>query len=200
KNFEGPIFELARRGHTLHLVALAGEGKLEGTAMVERWHASEARITFERLPPAPNAEAKSGLRARVSMMVDYLRYLEPEYVGADGLVERARRRTPSGFLQLVQSPAFRLRPVRRLSAAVLRRLEAAVPRRAELDLFLREQRPDVVLFTPLIALQSEEQDLLTAAVEQGLRTVFCVLSWDNLSSKAVIRTTPDLVTVWNDVQ
>jgi hypothetical protein len=37
-------------------------------------------------------------------------------------------------------------------------------------------------------------------VEQGLRTVFCVLSWDNLSSKALLRTMPDLVTVWNNVQ
>ncbi len=200
KNFEGPILELARRGHTLHLVALAGEGKLEGTPMLERWAEREPRITFERLPPAPDQQSKLGLRARISMMVDYLRYLDPAYHDAGGLIERARRRTPVGFLRLLKSRVARSAAGQSMLAALLKRLEAATPRRAVLDAFLRSQHADAVLFTPLIALQSEEQDLLTAAAEQGLRTVFCVLSWDNLSSKALIRTTPDLVTVWNDVQ
>ena len=200
KNFEGPILELARRGHALHLVALAGEGKLEGTAMLERWAEREPRITFERLPPAPDQQSKLGLRARVSMMVDYLRYLDPAYHDAAGLIERARRRTPVGFLKLLESRLARYPPVLSKITALLKRLEAATPRRPALDAFLRSQQADAVLFTPLIALQSEEQDLLAAAAEQGLRTVFGVLSWDNLSSKALIRTMPDLVMVWNDVQ
>jgi hypothetical protein len=83
---------------------------------------------------------------------------------------------------------------------MLDRLERTTPRRPALDEFLRAQTPDVAMFTPLLTLRSEEQALLTAASEQGLRTVFCVLSWDNLSSKAIIRTMPDLVTVWNEVQ
>jgi hypothetical protein len=200
KNFEAPILQFARRGHAVHLVALIGEGKLEGTAMVERWAECEPKITFERLSRPTAHEGKSGLSARISMMVDYLRYLDPAYQEAQGLVERARRRTSTGFLRLVHAAPLRLPRVRRAACALLRRLEAAAPRRPEFDALLRTQKPDVVLFTPLIALQSEEQEVLTAAVEQGLRTVFCVMSWDNLSSKAVIRTMPDLVTVWNDTQ
>jgi len=200
KNFEGPILELARRGHALHLVALAGEGKLEGSAIVQRWADSEPGITFERLPPAPQQQSKLGLRARISMMVDYLRYLDPAYQDAGGLIERARRRTPVGFLRLVESKLARFPSALSMVAALLKRLEVATPRRPELDAFLRAHQADAVLFTPLIALQSEEQDLLAAAAEQGLRTVFCVLSWDNLSSKALVRTMPDLVTVWNEVQ
>jgi hypothetical protein len=200
KNFEGAILELAHRGHTLHLLALAGEGKLEGSAMLERWAEREPRITFERLPPAPDQQSKLGLRARISMMVDYLRYLDPAYHDAGGLIERARRRTPVGFLRLLESKLARYPPGLSMLAALLRRLEVATPRRPELDAFLKAHTSDAVLFTPLIALQSEEQDLLAAAAEQGLRSVFCVLSWDNLSSKALVRTMPDLVTVWNDVQ
>ena len=134
------------------------------------------------------------------MMLDYLRFLDPAYRGSPGLVERARRRTPIGFLRLLESTLASRHGVRRLCAWFLRHLELAAPRRHELDDFLHAQAPDIVLFTPLIAMQSEEQDLLAAAVEQGLRTVFCVLSWDNLSSKALLRTMPDLVTVWNNVQ
>jgi hypothetical protein len=200
RNYEAPLLELARRGHSLHLVSVAGEGRLEGTAMLERWAQQVPGITFERLPPPPASHAKSGLRARITMMVDYLRFLDPAYRGSPGLIERARRRTPVGFLRLLESTLVRRPHARRLGAWFLRNLELAAPRRSELDDFLRGHRPDIVLFTPLIAMQSEEQDLLAAAVEQGLRTVFCVLSWDNLSSKALLRTMPDLVMVWNDTQ
>src|SRR5690242_15126129 len=107
KNFEGPILELARRGHDLHLVALFSEGKLEGTALVERWAQINRRITSERLEPPADNLLKTGFRARISMMLDYLRYLDPAYAGASGLIERARRRTPQGFLRLVERWPFR---------------------------------------------------------------------------------------------
>ena len=199
RNYEAAILGLARRGHALHLVSVAGEGRLEGTAMLERWAEQVPGITFERLP-APATHAKASLRGRISMMLDYLRFLDPAYRGSPGLIERARRRTPVGFLRWLESTLARQHWVRRRCAWILRQLELAAPRRHELDDFLRAQAPDIVLFTPLIAMQSEEQDLLAAAVEQGLRSVFCVLSWDNLSSKALLRTMPDLVTVWNNVQ
>jgi hypothetical protein len=200
RNYEAAILGLAARGHSLHLLSVAGEGRLEGTAMLERWAAQAPGITFARLPPAPPAFAKTSLRARISMMLDYLRFLDPAYRGSPGLIERARRRTPSGFLRWMESRLARHLWLRRACAWLLRQLELAAPRRRELDALLQAQAPDVVLFTPLIAMQSEEQDLLAAAVEQGLRSVFCVLSWDNLSSKALLRTMPDLVVVWNDVQ
>ena len=200
RNYEAAILGLARRGHALHLVSVAGEGRLEGTAMLERWAEQVPGITFERLPPPPATHAKTSLRGRVSMMLDYLRFLDPAYRGSPGLIERARRRTPVGFLRWLESTLASRPGVRSSCAWFLRNVERAAPRRTELDGFLRAQAPDIVLFTPLIAMQSEEQDLLAAAVEQGLRTVFCVLSWDNLSSKALLRTMPDLVTVWNNVQ
>lgn len=200
RNYEAAILGMARRGHTLHLVSVAGEGRLEGTAMLERWAEQVPGITFERLPAPPATHTKTSLRGRVSMMLDYLRFLDPAYRGSPGLIERARRRTPVGFLRWLESTLASRDGVRRLCAWFLRHVELAAPRRHELDGFLRNQAPDIVLFTPLIAMQSEEQDLLAAAVEQGMRTVFCVLSWDNLSSKALLRTMPDLVTVWNNVQ
>ena len=200
KNFEGPILQLARRGHQLHLVALGAEGKLEGTAIVERWAEQESRISYERIPPVIRESLKMGVRGSIAMMRDYLRYLQPQYGAADGLVKRARQRTPLGFLRLVETRYFRWRRLRQAMLWVLGRMEAAAPRSLELDAYLCAQAPDAVLFTPLIGLQSAEQDVLKAAVEQGLRTVFCVLSWDNLSSKAIIRQMPDLVMVWNEVQ
>ena len=190
---------LASRGHRLHLVALTDD-ILGGLPMVQRWAEAEPRITFERLQAPPLDDLQADLVERVHLMVDYVRYLDPAYRGAGGLTERARRRTPRGLLRVLDRRVARLRPARGLLGWTLRQLEAATPRRPQIDQFLLGQAPDVVLFTPLIGLGSEEQDYLTAAREHGLRTAFCVWSWDNLSSKSIMRTMPDLVTVWNDVQ
>jgi hypothetical protein len=201
RNFEGPIFDLASRGHHVHLVGLEQDKKLRGVPLVEEWAAREPRISSELLllPPPPDP-AGADVQLRVRMMRDYLRYLEPVYHDADGLITRAMKPTPQGFLRLLSRPGFRLWPSRRAMGGLLALLERAAPRRVEMDAFLRAHTPDVVLFTPLLGKGFEQQELLTAAREQGLRTVCCVFSWDNLSSKPTFRTMPDLVTVWNHVQ
>jgi hypothetical protein len=199
RNYERPILALAARGHRLRLVALTGDIHA-GQAMVERWAADNPRITFERLPEPPPGDTRADLSERLHLMVDYLRYLEPAYAAAPGLVERARRRTPRGLLAALDLPGGRTRPGRRLVGSMARGIEGVVPRRPEIDAFMRAEAPDVALFTPLIGLGSEEQDYLAAASRLGLRTVFCVWSWDNLSSKSIIRTLPDALIVWNDSQ
>ena len=84
---------------------------------------------------------------------------------------------------------------------MLQACERAIPRSAAIDAFLREQQPDVVLFTPLIGVVASPQlDCLQSARALGYPTALCVWSWDHLSSKAILRTVPDRVFVWNDTQ
>ena len=66
--------------------------------------------------------------------------------------------------------------------------------------FLIEQQPDVLLITPLIDIGSPQLDHFAAARAVGVRTVLPVGSWDHLSSKALLRSVPDRVVVWNQVQ
>jgi hypothetical protein len=79
-------------------------------------------------------------------------------------------------------------------------LQRAVPTNAEIEQYLRERRPDVVLFTPYVGLRQVQPDFLRAALALGLRTAICVKSWDNLSSKSLIRPQPDRLFVWNELQ
>src|SRR5207247_6553578 len=79
-------------------------------------------------------------------------------------------------------------------------LERAVPTNAAIEGYLVEKRPDVVLFTPYVGLRTIQPDFLRAAQALGLRTGVCVKSWDNLSSKSLIRPVPDRVFVWNGIQ
>ena len=57
-----------------------------------------------------------------------------------------------------------------------------------------------MLVSPLIDLASPLLDYLKAARRLGLRTGICVASWDNLTSKGLLRFVPERVFVWNETQ
>ena len=87
------------------------------------------------------------------------------------------------------------------TAAVCSRSSArssALPPVPEIEQQLHDQRPDLVLITPLVYLGSSQ--LKSCGSGLGLRTAFCVGSWDHLSSKALIRDMPHRVIVWNETQ
>ena len=66
--------------------------------------------------------------------------------------------------------------------------------------FIRAQAPDIVLVSPLVDLASPLLEYLKAARRLGIRTGICVASWDNLTSKGLLRFVPERVFVWNETQ
>ena len=66
--------------------------------------------------------------------------------------------------------------------------------------YLRRHAPDVVVLTALTYSRSQQLDVLKAARALGLPVAAAIMSWDHLSSKALIHVQPDQVIVWNDVQ
>jgi hypothetical protein len=135
------------------------------------------------------------------MTIDYLRYLDPAYAQAPKLRARARERVPRIGLGLVSLSAARTRAGRAMLRTALHACERAIPRSATIDAYLRDQQPDVVLFTPLIGVVASPQlDYLESAKALGFPTALCVWSWDHLSSKAILRNVPDRVFVWNETQ
>ena len=114
--------------------------------------------------------------------------------------ERAWRRAPRPAAALARTRIGGSAPVRRGVRAMLRLVERALPTNGEIERFLTERAPDVVLFTPYLGLRSIQPEFLRAAKALGLRSAICVKSWDNLSSKSVIRPVPDRLFVWNEIQ
>jgi hypothetical protein len=199
RNYESVIAGLAARGHQIHLAAERDE-YLGGRGMVERLAADHPEsVTFGWL--ADREDIWATFVTKLRMTLDYLRYLEPEYSSTPRLRERAQERVPIFGLWLVKMTGGSTRPGRRLLKRVLHAWERAVPRDRGIDDYLTSQRPDVVLFTPLIGVVvSPQLDYLHSAKALGLPTALCVWSWDHLSSKAILRSVPDRVFVWNDVQ
>ena len=69
-----------------------------------------------------------------------------------------------------------------------------------MDRFISAFAPDVVLVTPMVQFASAQADALKSARNLGIPTGVCIPSWDNLTTKGLVRFEPDRVFVWNDVQ
>ena len=201
RNFESVVRELAARGHHVHLAAERPDRhEAPALRMIEALAREYPNVTFGALPEREDGHWK-WLLAKIRLAFDYLRYLEPAYRGMPGLRLRSEERVPIILLKLLTIPGMNCAAGRRLIRAALRQLENAAPRSAAIEAYLQATRPDAVLITPLIGVVASSQlDYVSSARRLGVPTGFCVWSWDNLSSKALIRDWPDAVFVWNHTQ
>jgi hypothetical protein len=198
RNFESVLVDLAQRGHTVH-IAVEQEDALGGTGLIARLTSQFPSITAG-LSPKLFGRAYS-LATKLRFGIDYLRYLAPAYAEMPRLKLRARDRAPVAVLRLSERWPFSSSWGRRLMTRVMSGIEQAMPCNPDVLKFLEQHRPDAVLLTPLIGVvQSPQLDYLYAARQMGIPTTLCVWSWDHLSSKAIIRTVPDRVLVWNPTQ
>jgi hypothetical protein len=189
------------QGHTVR-VALENSkdraGRATGENLFDRFAEEYGRFSYEALPPRDDLWLYPATRLRRA--TDYLRYFEPEFRDAESLRERAGSRAPwyvriPGALQL-----FRIAPLRRLTDRFLRAVERRMPVSEQSLGLLRRAEPDVLVVSPLIETGSPQGDHLRAADRLGIPTALVVASWDNLTTKGVIRDRPDTTIVWNQDQ
>jgi hypothetical protein len=195
RNFESTLRLLAERGHDVHVVA--DPHLPESDELIERLCTEREQITHSDAPPVGfNAWSFLGLELRRA--IDYLRYLRPEFRDAPKLRVRAERRAPPFVLAALRKPALASSPGRAALSRVLRWLDRAIPHDGAVEAFIREQKPDLVLVTPLVEPGSPQSEYLRGARALGIRTGLCVYSWDNLTNKGLIHDPLDVVTVWNE--
>jgi hypothetical protein len=150
------------------------------------------------LMPALASDPWFELATRLRQARFYLRFLDPIYGGMPALVERARSRAPRLVVFLGESVMGR--GGRRLLTHVIGLLERATGTSRPFHAYLHETSPDVVVTTPLVVLKTTQLDLHRAAIELGVRNLFAVASWDNLSSKGELTFAPQAIVVWNEMQ
>jgi hypothetical protein len=199
RNFESAIELLAQRGHRVHM-AVDVEEALGGRQMIERLAARYPEQLSMGNAPGRALGAWSELARRIRHALDYLRFLEPRYAVTPHLAGRARERAPRLVVAMLSWPMFRTPAGRERLARALRALERALPAVPALERYVASHSPDAVLITPLVDIGSRQLDHLRAAKRLGTRTILPVGSWDHLSSKALLRSVPDAVLVWNEVQ
>ena len=199
RNFEPALRLLAARGHHLHLVAERKDsvGGMRTIENLTREHPD--RVTFGYAPSRKD-EFWQPLAVQLRLTLDYWRYLDPRYDHSPSLRARAARQAPPLAVRLASWPLFGSAAAMRLWRRLGHALERALPPGATAERFLREQRPDLLLLTPLLYFGSQQVEYVRAARALGIRTVLGVGSWDHLTTKGLIHEVPDRIVVWNEMQ
>jgi len=197
RNFESVIRSLAARGHHVHLLADERE-TFGGQAFVERLAAEYPNVSFG-LTPSPVDEPWFYLAQKVRFALDYVRFLDSRYAAAEKLRLRNIERTPR-VIKWMTSGIGGAVIGHRTTAALLKAIERRLPPSRAITKLLEAQHPDVVLLTSLTFSRSFAMEQVKAAQTLGISTAAGIMSWDHLSSKALIHIQPDATIVWNDVQ
>ena len=213
RHFTDVVLELANRGHDIQVASLDGRDVVPPLALRDH-----QRISFVHCPGRRGddwAERVHELRA----VRDYLRYLEEPFRHAEKLRKRALRKA---FNAVTMQAHFKMRCPHcqeniaddELVHALFERhpqgaatladrlalIEATIPSDPQIESFLRQARPDVMVVTPLIKIGSYQADYVKSAKTLGIPVAFPVFSWDNLSTKGLIHVVPDEIYVWNERQ
>lgn len=197
KNFESVVRLLAQRGHSVHLV-FHTPTRAKGVEILAESLCRESPLITMGQAPTPRKDRWLNLAMDLRAADDYLYFRQPKF--HDSYKLRAEKRAPLFIKRWADRPVLRTPAGARALAAALRLAERTTPVNPVIESFLASHQPDVVLFTPLIGLRTIQPQYLRAAQALGIRTMACVSSWDNLSSKSTLRPVPDLVLVWNEMQ
>jgi hypothetical protein len=190
RNFESTLEELVDRGHVVHV---AFDSDRYPSAAFETLLATSPNLSAGRTP-AIAAGRWQALGRAVRAGSDYIRYLDPRYADASKLRERAWRQVPI-WLRWPLRAKGRLARIDRS----LRAIEGSLPLDPAALVFVRDQRPDLVVVSPLFG-SVAQLEILRAARALGVPTCLTVASWDNLTNKGLIREVPGTVVVWNEAQ
>lgn len=200
RHFDGVVWGLAEAGHEVRLAPQDEDERLKDRVL------EHPRITVE---PAPRHRT-DGWATHVTIvrrLRDCLHFLHPRFNDSPKLRARIFEklgRAVSGDLagggQLLHEGLGALNEeARERLEAVLDALEAATPSDPGMEAYLRAERPDVVLVSPMVDIGSSQAELVKSARALGLPTAMLLYSWDNLSTKSLIHVAPDRVFVWNEI-
>lgn len=215
RHYDAPLRLLATRGHEIHLSFNRYEKDAGDAELVRRIVADHPEITASLAPERSRRDKWRGLAWLGRGLADLARYMHPRYDEAPALRERMARKVQTHVLtakgldpvsswichRIVDTMTTRSseRAARR-GTAIFSALDRAIPASAEIKRYITAKDPDVVLVSPLIDLASNQAEFLKAAKRLGLRTGVGIASWDNLTGKGLMRTVPDRVLVWNEIQ
>lgn len=194
--YDTTMAELVRRGHDV--------------AVGVNWLKEKKHARLDALMPDPAVRVVGHLPSREDVWVrfaravrgafDFVRYLHPRLAEAGALRVRALRKASPRVARLLNVFQVLQPPALERVYSVLRAAERAVPISARLVTFLRDERPDLVVVSPLVDLMSVQVDVVRASHALGIPVALPVASWDNLTNKGHLRVLPDAVMVWNDIQ
>ena len=196
--FDPVLRELLDRGHHVHLLFERDDHEPSEAAWLAGMERREG-FTWS-LTHTLKSDSWRHFAMRIRSSTDAIRFFEPPFRDSGYLFVRAEHRAPKWFRRLAARPFMQSPRARGLLARFLHTIEAAIPSSRRLERELASHEPDVFVLCPHLMPGMRHSDYLKATRAVGLRSVLCVASWDNLSSKQQLHELPDRVVVWNETQ
>lgn len=197
RNLEPVVRLLVERGH---YVILGIAGQPERTSYLQSFVASVDSRRLSVTAPPQRLGSLSHIASWLPVAIDYLFFLGPEFDGAPYTRLKRGRKIPEFARQLLKKYRLRYGWRRRAALAWLRLVEEAVPADEGLIEHFRTYRPDLLLVSPLLGTDTKQLGHVRAAKTLRIPTLYAVHSWDNLTSKGLIRMRPEGIAVWNETQ
>ena len=198
RKFESAVRGLAERGHQVGL-AMAYARPQFSSAVTERLVRDYPNVHVAATVPATSVPPRYRLVAQACRLaLIELRQLA-RVPWAEGSPEPRDQGLSARFRPMIQASARHVPFVMRLVRASLAAIERTVPVSPELRAFLRAERPDVLLVTPLVT-GTALVDCVRASAALGIPSGLPVASWDNLTTKGPLYAPPDALIVWNEAQ
>jgi hypothetical protein len=201
RHYETIVRRLAERGHCIHLgVSQRTPPKMENELHAVRDRLLEAfpTISFGGMPRRDDEWARCLHYSR--MVRSLLRYYDPLYAHAHKLRSRFEQRLPWTSARLRRSGLAKSALARRAFSKLLSWIDRSIPSDPAIESAIMKHRPDLVMATPLLQWNSPHFDYLRSARKLGIRSVYCVASWDNLTNKGLVHVPPDFTVLWNEAQ
>ena len=196
--FASSLELLVERGHMIRLLIEDDRHTHVEQAWLDRMRANPNFTAEVADHFGPSRWSRSGREIRRSL--NYVRYLYPEFAAWPVYRWRSDKRS-SPFIKRLTAPRWMRAP---LMLGLLRRslsaLDRAVPRSPLPGTYIDEVQPDVVALCDYGIAGSLHSTYVEAARARGIPAAICVASWDNLSSRQLIRAEPDALVVWNEQQ
>jgi len=142
------------------------------------------------------------LLEELGCVLDYMRFMTPEFAGKRYLRRRMEKYLPERFSRLRSIDRLPKLAVT-LAHGAVRLLESVTPEDAGHAELLRRVEPDAVIVSPVILRgrgSARQTQMVKTARRLGIPVAIAVGSWDHLSSKGLLRVRPDRLLVWNGAQ
>src|SRR6185436_6908329 len=200
--FLGTLQCLVDRGHFVTLAIQERDEKTEARVNLSVNHPAFRVTTC----PAVRTDDWSELASLVRRLRDCVHYLKPAMRSVTKLrariIHRLRQDLQFDASTDAMAPALLNIPadqVQRLDQ-VFALAEQSLPVDPLFDEFLRCQKPDVLLVSPLVHFGPAQADLVASARRMRIPAWMLLYSWDNLSTKGTLHRWPDRMFVWNAQQ
>jgi hypothetical protein len=194
RHFDSVIRKLCAGSNTVKVIADTFETLNVTDRSVQKAKEEIASISFEK--PLGRRDLWKYMIRPVRELINYTIYFRPEHP-TPGLAPLWRRYFSKLGWEILKRPKITRFLAKDFIQAQLRRVESFIPAGGLIMRWLRANKPDVVVASPLVHGRSTELEYIKAAKAMNIPTVYALASWDNLTTKGTIHVQPDLVFLWN---